>query len=85
MSHVWTRSWCSSTLYRKLREMQSTMNLEEFESQTRETIEQTLNQLHTASLLVGQLETQIAETGKSLQSLSQLIEAFIAQQKPPSR
>lgn len=62
------------------------MNLEEFESQTREMIEQTLNQLHTASLLVGQLETQIAETGKSLQALSQLIEDFIEQQKqPPSR
>lgn len=62
------------------------MNLEEFESQTRETIEQTLNQLHTASLLVGQLETQIAETGRSLQTLSLLIEAFIEQQKqPPSR
>jgi hypothetical protein len=62
------------------------MNLEEFQSQTRETLEQTLNQLHTASLLVGQLETQIAETGKSLQVLSQLIENFIEQQKqPPSR
>lgn len=57
------------------------MNLEEFESQSRETLEQTLNQLHTASLLVGQLETQIVETGKSLQTLSQLIEAFIEQQR----
>jgi hypothetical protein len=44
-------------------------------------LEQTLNQLHTTALLVGQLETQIAETGKSLQSLSQLIESFIAQQR----
>ncbi len=60
------------------------MNLEEFETQSREALEQTLNQLHTASLLVGQLETQIAETGKSLQSLSQLIEAFVAQQKRQS-
>jgi hypothetical protein len=62
------------------------MNLEEFESQTRETIEQTLNHLHTASVLVGQLEIQIAETGKSLQVLGELIETFIEQQKqPPSR
>lgn len=60
---------------------QSNLDLEEFEAQTRETIEQTLNHLHTASLLVGQLETQIAETGKSLQALSSLIENFIAQQK----
>ncbi len=66
--------------------MRLNMNLEEFESQTRETIEQTLNQLHTASVLVGQLEIQIAETGKSLQVLGQLIETFIEQQKqPPSR
>jgi hypothetical protein len=57
------------------------MDLEEFEVQTREMLEQTLNQLHTTALLVGQLETQIAETGKSLQSLSQLIESFIAQQR----
>jgi hypothetical protein len=62
----------------------SNIDLEEFESQTRETIEQTLNQLHTAALLVGQLETQIAETGRSLQTLSQLIETFIAQQKRQS-
>lgn len=60
------------------------MDLEEFESQTRATIEQTLNQLHTASLLVGQLETQIAETGKMLQNLSQLIETFVAQQNQRS-
>lgn len=60
------------------------MNLEEFESQTREMIEQTLNQLHTASLLVGRLETQIAETGRSLQTLSQLIESFIDQQRQQS-
>ncbi|MBF2050014.1 hypothetical protein [Leptolyngbya sp. 7M] len=60
------------------------MDLEEFEAQTRSTIEQTLNQLHTASLLVGQLETQIAETGKTVQTLSQLIENFIAQQKRQS-
>jgi septal ring factor EnvC (AmiA/AmiB activator) len=57
------------------------MNLEEFESQTRDVIEQTLNQLHTASLQVAQLETQIAETGRTVQALSQLVERFIAEQK----
>ncbi|MCU0570669.1 MAG: hypothetical protein MUF49_29345 [Oculatellaceae cyanobacterium Prado106] len=66
------------------------MNLEEFEHQTRDVIEQTLNQLHTATLLIAQLENQISETGRTVQSLSQLIEAFVAQQKdsddhsPPS-
>ena len=61
--------------------MQATMTLEEFGDQSRETIEQTLNQLHTASLLVGQLETQITETGLRIQQLSQTIEAFVAQQQ----
>ena len=57
------------------------MTLEEFGDQSRETIEQTLNQLHTASLLVGQLETQITETGLRIQQLSQTIEASVAQQQ----
>jgi hypothetical protein len=57
------------------------MEIEEFEIQTREAIEQSLNQLHTATLLVAQLETQIAETGKTIQSLGQLIEVFVTQQK----
>lgn len=60
---------------------ESNQDLDEFESRTRETIEQTLNHLHTASLLAGQLETQIVETGRSLQVLSQLIEGFVAQQR----
>ena len=57
------------------------MNLDEFESQTRDVIEQTLNQLHTATLLIAQLENQVSETGKTVQALSQLIETFVAQQK----
>jgi hypothetical protein len=60
------------------------MNLEEFEAQTGVAIEQALNQLHTASLLAGQLEAQIGEAGKSIHRLSQLIEAFVAQQKRQS-
>jgi hypothetical protein len=60
------------------------MNLDEFESQTRDVIEQTLNQLHTATLLIAQLENQISETGKTVQTLSQIIEAFVAQQKDSS-
>jgi hypothetical protein len=57
------------------------MNLEEFEAQTRDVIEQTLNQLHTATLLIAQLENQVSETGKTVQALSQFIETFVAQQK----
>jgi hypothetical protein len=57
------------------------MTLEEFEAQTRDVIEQTLNQLHTATLLIAQLENQVSETGKTVQALSQLIETYVAQQK----
>jgi hypothetical protein len=71
-------------MYQNSPSSQPNMSLEEFETQSRETIEQTLNHLHTASLLAGQLETQITETGRSLQTLSQLIEAFIAQQRRQS-
>jgi hypothetical protein len=60
------------------------MNLEEFESESRAYIEQTLNQLHTAALLIGHLETQIAEAGETVQTLSQLIERFIAEQRHQS-
>jgi len=68
-------------MYKNSHPLQATMTLEEFGDQSRETIEQTLNQLHTASLLVGQLETQITETGLRIQQLSQTIEAFVAQQQ----
>jgi len=68
-------------MYKNSHPLQATMTLEEFGDQSRETIEQTLNQLHTASLLVGQLETQITETGLRIQQLSQTIEASVAQQQ----
>lgn len=57
------------------------MDLEAFESQTRDAVEQALNQLNTASLLVAQLEIQISEAGSTVQSLSRLIEMFVAQQR----
>lgn len=57
------------------------MNLEEFESQTRHSLEQTLNKLHTATLMVAQLETQLSEAGRTIQVLSQQIEEFIIQQR----
>lgn len=57
------------------------MTLEEFESQSREELEQALNQLQTATLLVAELSTQIAQAGGVVQALSQRIETFVAQQK----
>ncbi|MBW4694287.1 MAG: hypothetical protein KME27_21290 [Lyngbya sp. HA4199-MV5] len=57
------------------------MTLEEFESQTREELEQTLNQLQSATLLIAELTAQISQTGRTVQSLSQNIETFVAQQR----
>lgn len=57
------------------------MNLEEFEVQSQNAIEEILNHLQTTNLLVAQAEEQIEEVGRSVQSLSQLIEEFIAQQR----
>jgi hypothetical protein len=57
------------------------MNLEEFELQTRDVLEQTLNQLQAATLLATELETRISAAGQSVQALGQLIETFVAEQK----
>lgn len=53
------------------------MNLQEFETQYRNTIEQSLNQLQTAVLLMAQLEDKITTVGRDLQNLSQVVEEFI--------
>ena len=57
------------------------MTLEEFESQTREELEQTLNQLQAATLLIAELTNQISQTGTSVQVLGQSIETFVTQQR----
>ena len=57
------------------------MNLNEFEAQTRDAIEATLNHLQTATLLISELENNILQTGTAVQGLGQLIEAFVAEQR----
>ncbi len=71
------------------------MNLEEFEFQTRNEIETTLNQLQTIMLLIAeldaqstgevmtiaQLKAQVFAAGNSVQTLSQLIEHYLLEQK----
>lgn len=57
------------------------MNLDEFESQSREVIEQTLNQLQSANLLLNELEAKVLEAGQTVQTLGQLIEAYVAEQR----
>ncbi len=60
------------------------MKLEEFEAQTRDAIDQILNQLQTTTLQMAELERQIAEAGTSVQALSHLIETFIQEQRNAS-
>lgn len=57
------------------------MTLEEFESQTRDELEQTLNQLQAATLLIAELSTQISQAGGVVQSLSRRVETFVSQQR----
>ena len=57
------------------------MDLEQLDTQARELIEQALNQLQAATLLAAQLETQIFETGNSVQNLSRTIETFLTDER----
>jgi hypothetical protein len=55
------------------------MTPEEFQAQARDIIDQALNQLNTATLLLAQLEIQIVGAGTTVQTLSQTIETFSSQ------
>lgn len=57
------------------------MNIDEFEAQTRDSLERALNQLQTATSLLATLEIQVLESGNTLQNLSRVIETFITQQR----
>lgn len=57
------------------------MNIDEFDSQYREAIDDINNQLQTLILLVAQAENKIVEVGTSVQGLSQTVEEFIAEQR----
>jgi hypothetical protein len=57
------------------------MTLEEFESQTRDSLEKSLNHLQTAMLILSSLEVQILESGNAVKDLSIAIEAYITSQQ----
>jgi hypothetical protein len=57
------------------------MNLQDFESQYRNAMDETLNELQTAILLLAQAQRKISEIGNKVQNLSQIVEEFIANQK----
>ncbi|MEH2022041.1 hypothetical protein [Nostoc sp.] len=56
------------------------MNLQEFEAQYREAMAETLNELQTAVLLLAQVQQKISNIGSSIQTLSERVEDFIANQ-----
>lgn len=58
-----------------------TMNLQDFESQYRNSMDETLNELQTAMLLLAQAQRKISEIGNNVQNLSQIVEEFIISQK----
>lgn len=53
------------------------MNLQEFESQTRDSLHRALDQLQTATLLLSALELHLMESGNTVKHLSRTIETFI--------
>ena len=55
------------------------MNVEEFKSQARMTLEQALNQLQTITLLIAELETQVSEVGGTLKTFARTIEQLTEQ------
>ena len=57
------------------------MNLQEFETRYRNEIEESLNQLQTAVLLVAQLQVKIINAGENVQNLSHSLEEFLSEQR----
>ncbi|GAB1538761.1 hypothetical protein NUACC21_14250 [Scytonema sp. NUACC21] len=57
------------------------MNIEEFESQYRITMDRALNELQTVILLLAQAQNQVSQIGNTVQILSQNVEEFILEQK----
>lgn len=60
------------------------MNLDEFETQYRQVMDQTINQLQIATLLLSrlsQVEANLLKVSQNLQTLTQTMEEFITQQR----
>jgi hypothetical protein len=57
------------------------VNIQEFETHYRLTMDRTLNELQTAVLLLEQAQSKISQIGSSVQNLSQFVEEFITEQK----
>lgn len=57
------------------------MNLEEFETTYREAMDEALNELQAAILLLAQVQRKIHEIGNSVQHISESVEEFINNEK----
>jgi hypothetical protein len=57
------------------------MNSQDFESQYREAMNETLNELQSAILLLAQAQRKISIIGSSVQNLSQSVEEYLINQK----
>ena len=57
------------------------MNSQDFESQYREAMNQTLNELQSAILLLAQAQQKISIIGSSVQNLSESVEEYLVNQK----
>lgn len=57
------------------------MNLEEFETTYREAMDEALNELQAAILLLAQVQRKIYEIANSVQHLSESVEEYINNEK----
>lgn len=57
------------------------MSSQEFESQYRDAMNETLNELQSAILLLAQAQRKISIIGSSVQNLSQSVEEYLINQK----
>lgn len=57
------------------------MNSQDFESQYREAMNETLNELQSAILLLAQAQQKISIIGSSVQNLSESVEEYLINKK----
>ncbi|MEO1761355.1 MAG: hypothetical protein AAFR83_05140 [Cyanobacteria bacterium J06629_18] len=57
------------------------MNSQDFESQYRDAMNETLNELQSAILLLAQAQQKISIIGSSVQNLSESVEEYLINQK----
>lgn len=61
--------------------MRKNMNSQDFESQYREAMNETLNELQSAILLLAQAQRKISIIGSSVKNLSESVEEYLIKQK----